>query len=229
MIDDPHPAPNGPLERLERAARRVPFTLSTLGMLALAGWLTRTAQGVELGSRAIARLGFAPADTGSGDVVRAFMSAFVTNSPVAFWTAALAIAALAGLVEVRAGSSRAAIVFWGTHLVTLVLSWAMLAPLHVAGSTTASLLFLARDVGPSAGFAGCLGYLIAGLKPRARVLALAGGVIALAAALALALPGVGSDPAGVSAALTHLLALPAGAGLAVLIPGPRHPNVAASA
>ena len=215
MTADPR---TGPLERAEAIALRIPFTLATLAMVSLAGWLTNTAAGVSPSARTVARLGFAPADTPSFDIVTAVMSAFVTNGPAAFWTALFAIAALAGAVEWRSGSLRAAIAFWGSHLVTIVLSWLLLAPLHLAGSTVGSLLFLARDVGPSAGYVGCLGYVLAGLPARTRAVALAVGVIALAGLLAGALPGVSADPAGVSAALTHLIALPVGFVLGVLTP-----------
>jgi hypothetical protein len=206
----------GILARAETIGLRVPFTIATVGMLVLAGWLTSSATGEQLGARAIARLGVSPADTASFDVVRAVMSAFVTNGPAAFWSAIAATAVLVGLTEWRYGSMRAAIAFWGTHLVTLALTWVLLAPLHLAGDATASLLFLARDVGPSAGFMGCAGYLLYGLGGKAGPLALAIGVVALSGQLAVNLGTVASEPAEVSAALSHLLALPVGFTLGLL-------------
>jgi hypothetical protein len=120
------------------------------------------------------------------------------------------------MCEWKYGSLRASIAFWGTHLITLALSWILLAPLKLAGDATGSLLFLARDVGPSAGFVGCLGYLLSGLKGNARSLALAFGVIWLVGVLAVNLGTVASAPAEVSAAMSHLLALPVGFVLGLL-------------
>lgn len=206
----PQGSTGGVFERLESVALRVPFTLSTLALLALAGWLTNTAAGEQLGERAIARLGFSPADTGSFDVLSAMASALVTNGPLAFWLALAAVAILVGFTEWRFGSVRVAIAFWGSHLATLALSWVLLAPLHLLGDTTGSMLFLARDVGPSAGYMGCVGYLVSALPGKVRLVALASGVGALVTLLVVSLGGVASDPTGVSAALSHLLALPVG-------------------
>lgn len=206
----------GVLERAEVFGRRIPFTLSTVAMIALAGWLTNTANGVQLGARAIARVGFAPSDTTSFDLVRAVMSAFVTNGPFAFWLAIGSTAALAGFVEWRAGSVRASIAFWGSHLIVIALSWILLAPLHLTGDATARLLYVARDVGPSAGYVGCLGYLLFGLGGRVRWLVLASGFVILAGMLAFALRGVATEPAEVSAALSHFLALLVGFALGAL-------------
>jgi hypothetical protein len=211
------------LLRVESLGLRVPFTLATVGMIALAGWLTNTATGEELGSQAITRLGFAPADTASFDLVRAVTSAFVTTSPVSFWTAIVATTVFAGLLEWRQGSLRAAIAFWGTHLITITLSSALIAPLHLAGDATARLLFLARDVGPSAGYVGCLGYLLFGLGGRLRLIALGLGVAVLLAVLAVTMRSVASRPAEMSAALSHLLALPIGFGLGALTSKKRPP------
>ncbi len=198
------------LERIEAFGLRVPFTLATVSMLALAGWLTNNAVGERLGSTAVGRLGFAPADTASFDLARAFMSAFVTSSPAAFWVAIVATATFAGLVEWRHGSLSAGIAFWGTHFVTLALSWALLIPLHLAGDASARLLFLSRDVGPSAGYVGCLGYLLYDLTGRIRLASLALGILVLAAVLAFNVRALSSQPAEVSAALSHLIALPVG-------------------
>ena len=204
------------ISRVEAVGLRVPFTIAMVGMLVLAGWLTNSANGEQLGARAIARLGFAPADTTSFDLVRAVMSAFVTNGPAAFWLAVTATAILVGLTEWRYGSGRAAIAFWGTHLITLALTWVLLAPLLLTGDATANLLFLARDVGPSAGFMGCAGYLLYGLGGKVGPLSLALGVVVLSGLLAVNLGTVATEPTEVSAALSHLLALPVGFVLGLL-------------
>jgi hypothetical protein len=204
------PTPDGTLSRIEAAGLRVPFTLATVSMLALAGWLTNTAAGEQLGAKAIERLGFAPADTLSLDVMRAVVSVFVTNGPAAFWVGIVATAAFAGLAEWRYGTLRAVIAFWGTQFITVAVSWILLAPLHLTGDASASLLFLARDVGPSAGYMGCLGFLLYGLSRRARAVSLAVGLMILAGMLALSLRTLGTMPAEVGAALSHLVALPVG-------------------
>ena len=207
------------IRRVERGALQVPFTASTVAMVVLAGWLTSTYAGVRLSAHAITRLGSSPADTASFNVLRGVMSAFVTNGPAAFWLAVVAIAVFAGISELRFGSLRTGLAFWGSHIVTLALSWILLGSLDLAGDAAARLLYIAHDVGPSAGYVGCLGYLLASLGSKARSTALAVGVVVLSGMLAINLGSLESDPSGVSAALSHLIALPVGFMLGVFIPG----------
>jgi hypothetical protein len=216
VTDDGMPAPSGAFEAIEGCGKRVPFTIATVALIALAGWLTRTDAGVQLSARAIARFGFAPADTTSFNLLRAVMSAFVTNGPLGFWSAIALTAAFAGIVEWRFGSLWATIAFWGGHLITLALSWLILAPMHVVGEAAGSLLYLARDVGASAGYVGCLGFAIARLKPGLRYTLLAVGAVGLIGMFAIELASVATEAAEVSAALSHLLALLIGFGLGLL-------------
>jgi len=204
------------LGRAEQIGHRLSFTIATVAMIALAGWLTNTAAGATLGAHAIRRLGFAPADTPSVNVLRAVVSAFVTNGPVAFWLALAATALLVGLTEWRHGSLRATFIFWGAHLATLVLSWVVFAPMRLAGQPIGSLLYITRDVGPSAGYVGCLGYLVGSLRGTWRWPAFATIVAVLLGMLAFNAVGISSEPAELSAAVSHLIAMLVGFGASAL-------------
>jgi len=137
--------------------KRFPFTLIMLVLLILAAFLTDTHTG-QLSAEWLDRVGFAPTDLLALDLERLFTSAIVTIGGSVFLRALAMIAFAVGLAEWRTSSRRAALTFWGIHLLTVLLvSLAISLPLHWAGVTVGSLVALSRDVGPSAGYFGALG------------------------------------------------------------------------
>jgi hypothetical protein len=89
-------------------------------------------------------------------------------------------------------------------------------PLHLVNSALGTALFVARDVGPSAGYVGCLGLVCARLPRPWRYISSAaiwGSLIVV-----LLLPAqVGHDAvAKITADLAHAIAFPLGWGAAAL-------------
>ncbi len=190
--------------------RYIPFTLCMVViLLVVAGWTNSYFQ--ELTRAWMSRLGFAPRDLWFLRWWRLILSALVTSGGITFWLALVMVAFTSGAAEVLAGTWRAVLVFWGVHLVTLVLEALILSlPLHQLGFTQARGVFFSRDVGPSAGYMGSLGYIATFLPKPWRWVGFSAIMIYLVAAFFL--PGrAGVTPAiGFSDNLAHLLAFPLG-------------------
>jgi hypothetical protein len=158
------------------------------------------------------RLGFAPVDVWVLRWQRLFTSALVTSGGWIFWQAAGMIALAVGAAEWLAGTKRAIATFWGVHLATLLLESLLIAlPLHHLGFTGGTALLVARDVGPSAGYFGCLG-LACVRFPRKRWGQLAGVLIFLSLIWTLFQPPRAGqdDTVKLFADLAHLIAFPLG-------------------
>lgn len=142
---------------LSRLIRRFPFTLLMLIVLGITAVFTNTHLST-LTKDWLARLGYSPSDLWLLNWERLFTSALVTFGKSVFWQAAGMIALAVGTAEWLAGTKRTAVTFWGVHITTLLSESLLVAlPLHLSGNTTGTALILARDVGPSAGYFGCLG------------------------------------------------------------------------
>ena len=189
--------------------KRFPFTLAMLGVLTLAAFLTNTHSG-QLSTAWLNRFGFAPTDLLVLDLWRLFTSAVVTSGGVVFWEALGMIVFAVGLTEWRTSSRRAALTFWGIHLLTMLIESLVIAlPLHWAGINAGTLVALSRDVGPSAGYFGSLGLAVATLKKPWHWFI--GGTIFTGLTVAmLTISGHSSLGMELSADLAHLLAFPLG-------------------
>jgi hypothetical protein len=189
--------------------REYAFTLLLLVALLAGAFITETTTGV-LTAAWLRRVGFAPRDFWNLDLARMFTSALVTHGPRVLSIAVLMTGFSVGLVESRAGWRRAAGVFWGVHLLTLVVLSVILSPIHTALRTRATeTVFAVRDVGPSAGYFGALGFGLprSGWRHRTLIAASIAGWLALAA---LVSPGGEAAPLRFSANLAHLIAFPVG-------------------
>lgn len=201
-IDTPRPVG---AQRLSLALRRVPFTLLTLMLLVAAGLLSGTLGG-SIHPTLVVRFGFAPRDLIALEWFRVVASVFLTAGGLAFWVAALSVAVAVGVSEWRWGTRRAATVFWGAHIVTLLTTLVIAGALHVSGLTLGSLLYEARDIGPSAGYVAAFGMALTAL-PRALRPWVALAVAALLAfALGSSLAILPLQAARVSADVAHLIA-----------------------
>ena len=159
----------------------------------------------------IERIGFAPNDLWYWRVERLFTSAMVTLGGWVFWQALFFVAFAVGWVEWQLGSRRAALTFWGIHLLTLILlSFIISLSIHQLKSMGLEASEIARDVGPSAGYFGCLGLVSATLKRPWNWVS--GGILFAVFMVVLFLPPrVGEDEAiKFSADLAHLMAFPLG-------------------
>jgi hypothetical protein len=190
--------------------RRLPFTLIMLAVLVLVALLTET-HSARLSEEWLRLLGFAPNDLWLLRFERLFTSAVVTYGGKVFWEAMFMILVSVGLAEWLAGTRRAALTFWGVHLVVLLIESLLLAiPLRLWGGATGEAISLARDVGPSVGFFACLGLACACLLGRWRWISLAVILVGLGFAFFLP-PGPGEDEVvKIFADIAHLLAFPLG-------------------
>lgn len=156
-------------QRVSEQLRRYPVTLLLVAALCAAAVATGTVAG-GLSQRLVNRLGFAPADFWAVDLWRMFTSALVTRGRGVFAGAVIMVVVAVGAVERRAGSRWAAAGFWGSHVWTLLLMSLALRADDVAGRPSLSeRMATLRDVGPSAGYLGCLGLALATMpNPRLR-------------------------------------------------------------
>lgn len=199
---------------------RVPFTLVNVLLLAAAAIWSRTATSV-MPAEGVVRYGFAPSDLLGKEWSRAFTSVYFTGGAVTFWMAAILLMALLGATEALWGSRRVAALFVGSHLLTVLAVLALAAALMAGGVSLGSLLYGVRDVGPSAGYVGCLGALLLALPPRWRrwALALAAGSLLFALGQTLAAPV--EEAVEISAAVTHVFALVFGVIIGLVLRGGR--------
>jgi hypothetical protein len=190
--------------------KRIPFTLVMVGLLVLVAWGTNSFF-QELTRTWVSRLGFAPRDFWFFRWERLILSSLATNGSSIFWFALVMVGFTSGVTEWMSGSWRAVLTFWGVHLITLMLESLMfLLPLHQLGFAQARALFFSRDVGPSAGYMGSLGYITAFLPKPWRWVVFGFILVFLIVSLFLS-PRPGETQAvKLSADVAHLLAFPLG-------------------
>ena len=196
--------------RLGQIVNRLPFTLIMVVLLLLVAWWTNS-YFQELTRAWVNRLGFAPRDFWFLRWERLILSALVTSGGVTFWFALGMVAFTSGVAEWKTGTLRVALTFWGVHLVTLVVEGLIFSlPMRQLGFEQAHALFFSRNVGPSAGYMGCLGLITTFLPKPWRFVVF--GIILAYLLIALIIPA----RAGVSLAielsddLAHLIAYPLG-------------------
>jgi hypothetical protein len=197
-------------QRVVKLIRCLPFSIGMIIILCLVAWWTNSYYH-ELAEIWVSRLGFAPRDFWFFRWERLILSALVTSGGISFWFALGMVAFTSGVAEWVTTSLRAALTFWGVHLVTLALeSLLFLLPLHQLGFTQARALFFLRDVGPSAGYMGSLGLITTFLPKPWRWVAF--GAIILFLIAVLFIPPVAGETKAVklSADLAHLIAFPLG-------------------
>lgn len=156
------------------------------------------------------RFGFAPLHLPQGEFARLVSSAFLTAGGWAFYCSLGMLAVCVGLSEKRAGSWQTLLTFWGVHLATLLVAALVLAiPLHHLNVLWGKLLAAEHDVGPSAGYYGCLG-LVCQKQPARRqtlLIAMIGGILIVRLVFTAVAPHPNS-PLG--ADIAHLIAFPLG-------------------
>lgn len=193
--------------------RRVPFTIVMLVVISAVGLTTATHLD-RLPPSFLQRFGFAPFHLRAGDLVRLLTSAFLTLGSWSFYGALAMIAVCVGLAEKRVGTWRAVLAFWGIHVATLLIQSLLLAiSARHLDVLWIKLLQIEHDVGPSAGYYGCLGVVCQKQsEPRRRwLLAIVGGIL-LARLIWSALAPHPRTP--LAADIAHLIAFPLGVALA---------------
>lgn len=215
-LSEPSPVGAG-ASTLAWKATRYPFTLITCGFIAFAGLLSFTATGQTLTRRALHSFGSSPRDLLALDVWRVVVSAMITDGGIVFWIALVFTALFAGAAEHLVGTAITAFTFWGAHFASFAFTGLLTASLTIAGSRLGALLFVTRDVGPSAGYVGCLGLALVCSGWKYRWWLLGAIAIGLCAALVASLPELHTAPRDVTADLAHATALVFGAGVGLVV------------
>lgn len=167
---------------------------------------------LELGLRT--RFGFAPLHLPRGEVFRLFTSAFLTLGGAVFYRSLTMLALCLAFAEMRVGTWRTILAFWGVHVVTLAIVSLILAlPVGIFDAMRTKLLLAEHDVGPSAGYYGCLGLACQRWPTKYRVWLYAIIGLALVARLIWGILAVGSLSSPLGADIAHLVAF--GLGIAV--------------
>lgn len=146
-----------------------------------------------------------------GELHRGFTSVFFTAGGWRFYSSLMMLAVAVGWVEMRYGTLRAVTVFSGIHLITLLLMSMGIALIFAYLETyRGGLLWEIKDVGPSAGYYGCLGLAIAGLTPKVRWSLMIALAMVLAVRLVWSSLNLPEDGHVMSADIAHLTAFPLG-------------------
>jgi hypothetical protein len=184
------------------------FTLFIAGLL-LAAALVSGSLIKPLTSGWQDQLGFAPRDLFTPRWDRMFTSALVTSGGKGFWPAFGAMISLVLTAEWLSGSRRAALAFWIPHLGASI-GGSLLTWLAVQLSRSAMLreIYTLRDVGPSAGYFGCMGLIVAHLPRPWKHLV---GLVIMAGLIGGMIYSAHYGPTiDISAGLAHLIAFPIG-------------------
>lgn len=200
-----------------RLAMRFPFTLAILLSVGVVAAITGT-HWDRLHPELLHGFGFAPRHLPEFEWFRLITSALMTDGGIVLYVALVILVLGVGWAERMYGSWRTALVFWGVHFVTLLtVSLAIAFPLHFLDVAHGSFLVHTRDVGPSAGYYGCLGLACTTLPRRVRAAVIAAVTLVLVARLVWSWGGVLTPKSTLSADAAHLLAFPLGVFLAVAI------------
>ena len=193
-----------------RAVLRCPFTLGMLASLVVAGIYGKTHVGL-LDSQVRHHAGYSVRLLVEGELHRGFTSLFFTAGGWHFYSSLMMLAVAVGWVESSYGTVRAATAFVGIHLATLLLMSVGVASLYAMIEThRGSLLWEVKDVGPSAGYYGCLGLAIAGMSPGLRLSVIGAIMVVLMSRLAWSSFHLPENGHVMSADIAHLIAFPFG-------------------
>jgi hypothetical protein len=189
---------------------RLTFTLSTLAVLVAVELMINPHFGALLPGW-IERLGFTSRDLTHLEWERFVTATLLVDGRSAFVDAVAMITLAVGAAEWLTGTPRALLTFWGGNLITLVaMSALLLALAHAIDPSHKEDLFIHRDVGPSAGYYGCLGLVIA-LLPRPWRWAAAAAILTWLAVALLTPPGPHTiADVKLQADLAHFLVFPLG-------------------
>ncbi len=190
--------------------KQCPFTLLMLMALIVAGIYGRTHVG-SLDVDVRHRVGYSPRLLLNGHLHRPFTSVLFTAGGWRFYASLLMVALTVGWIECSHGTRRALLTFFGVHLLTLlILGVGVALPLVLLGTHRGTLLFDAQDVGPSAGYYGCLGLAVAGLPGRKRKKIVFAVLAVLLLRLVWSTAHIPEEGRTMSADLAHLTAFPLG-------------------
>lgn len=166
--------------------------------------------------------GFSPADLWTGDWYPLFSSLLLTTGRFSFYASFVMLAVCVGFTERRYGTLRTLLTFLGVHVVTLLMLSVLVAwPLVQLEFERGHLLFNTNDVGPSAGYYGCLGLLVMASGWRGRKTVFLGILLLLLVRASWTWIEIPDQTERLTADVAHLIAFPLGALSFWLFPGKR--------
>ncbi|QDS96512.1 hypothetical protein FF011L_53240 [Roseimaritima multifibrata] len=189
---------------------RLPFTLTMLSVLIAAGIYGRSHVGL-LDQTIQDRAGYSMRLIVEGQVHRAITSLLFTAGGWRFYSSIAMFGLGVGYVEWNYGTTRSLATFFGIHITTLALmTIGVLAVNAMASTHRGQLLWHVQDVGPSAGYYGCIGLALAGLASPIRWPIIALILLVLIARATWSFIHLPEDGQMLSADFAHLIAFPLG-------------------
>lgn len=189
---------------------RLPFTLTMLLALIAVGLYGRSHIGL-LDEQLHERAGYSMRSLVQGELHRAVTSLLFTASGWRFYSSLVMFALAVGCVEWNHGTRVSSLTFFGVHFATLAV---MLASVFVwlaaSDSHRAGLLWDVQDVGPSAGYYGCLGLAMMSLPTTTRTALIVAIVTVLVGRAAWSWIHLPENGRMLSADLAHVIAFPLG-------------------
>ncbi|WP_186775935.1 hypothetical protein [Rubripirellula reticaptiva] len=146
-----------------------------------------------------------------GQVHRAFTSLFFTAGGWRFYSSIVMFAVAVGYVEGCFGPLRAIATFFAVHLATLaVMTIGVMVASVISETHRGNLLWCVQDVGPSAGYYGCVGLAFATMASQMRWPLVVAIIVVLCLRATWSFIHLPEDGRMLSADLAHLIAFPLG-------------------
>ncbi|MDB4664654.1 rhomboid family intramembrane serine protease [bacterium] len=160
-------------------------------------------------------IGFAPTNLLDFQWQRLLTSLLLTAGGWRFAASLVMLAACVGLTERCYGTPATIKLFLTSHLLVLItISVTVLVLATNVSSPSILALAKGRDIGPSAGYYGCLGAILMSSQSLGKRLCILCVLSILLVRLTISTAGLPEDASVVSADIAHLLALPLGGFLA---------------
>ncbi|MCP4189139.1 MAG: hypothetical protein GY768_00775 [Planctomycetaceae bacterium] len=194
---------------IRQTFRRLLLTIALLVIMCLAGIISGS-YSEALSNAWYEKWGSSPAELQQGHWLELFSSMAFTTGGSSFYFSVIMLAICVGTAELQFGFTRTLTTFFGVHVVTLVV---IATGITIAARLQISLgetLYYVMDVGPSAGYYGCLGLVIGSRKPTVRRLALIVIMGVLTARLAWSAFYLPENGRMLSADVAHAIAFPLG-------------------
>ena len=205
------------MDWLLTTVRRLRLTLLLSGALIFGGIVSHSIM-AGLSEVWCLRWGHSPAILLDGGWLRLITSLVLTAGGEKFFASLAMLAACVGVAEYRCGTMRSFLTFFGTHIVTLLLQLLLIQAAASLGTHVGQLLMHTCDVGPSAGYYGCLGLVVAKASPTMRVYVLGGVLAVLVGGGYWSYALLPESAQTLSADLAHAIAFPIGYTSAFWIP-----------
>ena len=195
-----------PLLKLKFSAYRNGISIDFLIFFAASFW-THGLTG-QLPTIWTLNFGFAPRHFATADFLRLITSVVLTHDIVHLVLACTMIVLIVGRSELMIGTLNTFLTFSASHLFSILafaIGISLLHEWHLG--QTVSTLYSFHDVGPSAGYYGCLGRILLASVFRYKKLIVVGVVVVLLSRSFISFSQMPQSQASLSADIVHILAL----------------------